>query len=94
MIDLSRHIASLRRPSLLIRAARIGVQEYRRERDLQRLVQSAGLPSPERAIATLLDEESRLETTRRSGDGNYSPMRHVEVLIALIAEARFLPRSI
>ena len=94
MIDLSRHIASLRRPRLLIRAARLGVDEYRRERDLTRLMQNTHLPSPERAVSTLLDEEDRLETTRKSGDADYSPLRHVEVLIALIAEARLLPRSV
>ena len=93
MIDLIRHISSLRRPRLLIRAARIGVEEYRRERDLTRLMKSAILPSPERAVTSLLDEEGTLETTRKAGDANYSPSRHVEVLIAIMAEARLLPRT-
>lgn len=93
MIDLPRHIASLRRPRLLVRAARIGVADYRRERDLCRLMRCAHLPSAESAVSVLLDEEEALETTRKRGDAVYSPMRHVEVLIALMAEARFLPRA-
>lgn len=94
MIDLIRQISTLRRPRLLIRAARIGVGEYQRERDLCRLIGSAKTPSPESAVATLLTEEGQLEETRKRGDATYSPMRHVEVLIAIIAEARLLPRPV
>ena len=93
MIDLIRNISSLRRPRLLVRAARIGAGDYRRERDLCRLMKSAHPPSPERAVASLLDEEGTLEANRKQGDANYSPIRHVEVLIALMAEARLLPRQ-
>lgn len=93
MIDLARHIATLRRPRLLVRAARIGIEDYQRERDLCRLMKSSHLPSPERAVSALIDEEEVLEETRRRGDADYSPMRHVEVLIALMAEARLLPRA-
>lgn len=92
MIDILHQIAALRRPRLLIRAARIGVAEYRRERDLCRLMKSADLPSPGHAVSKLLDEEGQLEDIRQRGDAAYSPMRHVEVLIALMAEARLLPR--
>ena len=35
-----------------------------------------------------------MEETRRAGDAAYSVSRHIEVLIALIAEARLLPRSL
>lgn len=94
MIDLTRAINSLRRPSLLIRAARLGVRDYRRERDLGRLVHAEELPNPASAVSTLLSEEQALESIRQAGDASYSPMRHVEVLIALIAEARLLPREV
>ena len=91
MIDLVRHLSTLRRPRLLVRAARIGVGDYQRERDLCRLMKSACLPSPERAVSSLISEEDALEEDRKRGDANYSPMRHVEVLIALMAESRLLP---
>ena len=37
--------------------------------------------------------EAQMEDTRKSGDASYSCARHVEVLIALLAELQLLPRS-
>lgn len=85
---------TLRRPRLLIRAARFGLRDYNRERDLRRLVRSDELPTPTRAIPTLIAEEQRLESIRRARDAAYSPARHVELLVALIAEIRLVPRVI
>ena len=82
-------LADLRRPRLLVNAARHGLAGYCRDRDLKRLIDS-DLP-PESAVPRLLCEEERLEETRRAGDAAYSVMRHIEVLSALIAEARLLP---
>ncbi len=87
-------LSSLQRPRLLIRAARHGLVDYRRDRDLRRLIGTAAAPSPDISVRRLLSEEERLETIRRSGDLGYSLARHVEVLIALIAEARLLPRDL
>ena len=81
----------LRRPRLLMRAARIGLQDYRRDRDLRRLI-AQELP-PDRALPRLIEVEQTLEETRRKGDAAYSVNRHVDVLIALLAEARMLPQS-
>ncbi len=91
MSDFRALLADLRRPSLLIRAARFGLADYRRERDLCRLVDRQG--SPQRTVSALMDQEEWLEQTRRRGDTAYSVSRHVEVLIALMAEARLLPRD-
>jgi hypothetical protein len=89
MPDTTALIATLRRPRILIRAARHGLQEYRRERDLRRLIGAQDCPPPASAVEELLVEEERLEQTRR--DGGYYPIaRHVEVLIALMAEARLM----
>lgn len=85
---------TLRRPRLLIRAARFGLRDYNRERDLRRLVRSEILPTPTRAIPALIAEESRLEDERRARNAAYSPARHVELLVALIAEIRLAPRVI
>lgn len=85
---------SLRRPRLLIRAARFGLRDYNRERDLRRLVRSETLPTPTSAIPKLIEEEQRLEATRRARDAAYSPARHVELLVALISETRLVPRVI
>ncbi|MGO4907878.1 DUF6477 family protein [Pseudorhodobacter sp. W20_MBD10_FR17] len=90
MSDISTILANLRRPRLLIRAARHGIQDYRRERDLRRLIDAVSPPSPEAALARLFDAEERAEETRRAGDAGYSIARHVELLIAMMAEARLL----
>jgi hypothetical protein len=94
MTDFRTILANLRRPRLLIRAARHGVQDYRRERDLSRLLTSPGCsaPGPEVALTRLLDQEEQMELFRKSGGAGYSIARHVELLIALMAEARFLSR--
>ncbi len=91
MTDCRTLLASLRRPRLLMRAARFGLAEYRRERDLRRYVGAAA--SPEDTVTSLMSVEGRLEATRLAGDAAYSVARHIEVLIALLAEAQFLRRG-
>lgn len=86
MTEPLHQFAAIRRPRLMIRAARVGVADYRRERDLRRLI--GRLPMPGRALPELLDAEARAEATRQSGDATYSIAAHVELLIALMAEAR------
>lgn len=81
-------LTDLRRPKILIRAARAGVSDYRRDRDLKRLVRDDGGRDP---IQPLLAEERRLETTRTAGGATYNIQRHVAVLTAILAEARLVP---
>lgn len=92
MTDILSIVADLRRPQLLIKAARCGMTEYNRNRDLKRLMRVLSIPSPDRALSALLAEEERLEETRKAGDATYSITRHIEVLIAMLSEARLLPR--
>lgn len=91
MTDLNELISALRRPRLLIRAARFGQRDYNRRRDLRRLLAAPVAPGPEAALRVLIAEEERLEEARREGAAAYSLMRHIEVLIAMMAEARLLP---
>lgn len=84
MTDMPRIQPVLRRPRLLIDAARAGLADYRRDRDLARIT---GSSEPRGAVAELLGLEAELESTRRSGATGYRPARHVEVMIALLAEA-------
>lgn len=92
MTDFQAILRELKRPRLLIRAARLGITHYNRSRDLRRLVCGAVTPSPEAALKRLIDEEARLEEVRQSGEAAYSLGRHIEILIAMMAEARLLPR--
>ena len=91
MTDIMQLLSSLRRPRLLIRAARFGIADYNRERDLKRLIREPSAPAPERALTRLMSEEAHLEENRTNGDASYSVARHVDILIALMAEARLLP---
>ena len=91
MTDCSTLLATLRRPRLLMRAARFGLGEYRRERDLRRYVASAA--SPEDTVTSLIAGEAQLEATRVSGEASYSVARHIEVLIALLAGAQLMRRG-
>jgi hypothetical protein len=91
MSDLRILLANLRRPRLLMHAARFGLGEYRRERDLRRLVK--GTPTAEETLPRLIEAERHLEDTRLSGDASYSIARHIDVLIALLAEAQLLRRA-
>ncbi|HHH89073.1 MAG TPA: hypothetical protein ENK45_00745 [Aliiroseovarius sp.] len=93
MTDITNPLAvlkSLRRPRLLIRAARFGLAEYNRERDLKRLMRATRAPSPRRAMEGLLALEAELEAGRKNGAASYSVARHVEALIALMAESRLV----
>lgn len=88
MTDLLSFLETLRRPKLLMRAARIGLSEYNRTRVLKRIAPNAADAAPAHVLRTLIPVEEALEEARQSGDASYVPSRHVEVLIALLAELR------
>lgn len=90
MLDIHTRIATLKRPALLARAARFGVDDYRRDAHLRRILQTEDLPRHADAIMRLLDIESDMNTARQDRSGSYSPARHVEVLIAIAGEARLM----
>ena len=90
MSDFRKRLTELRRPSLLMRAARHGLADYQRGRWLKRLL-SAEMP-PETALGRLFTADQELEDTRLRGDASYSIVRHIDVLIALLGEARLLSR--
>ncbi len=90
MLDLFTRIATLKRPSLLARAARFGLDDYRRDAHLHRLLQCEKLPKHAEAIMRLLDIESAMDERRKSRSGTYSPALHVDVLIAITVEARLM----
>jgi len=85
-------LSKLRRPRLLMHAARFGLGDYRRDRDLRRLV-TCGL-SPEQTVPSLLILEADMEASRTAGATAYSAARHIDVLVALLAEARLLRRGV
>lgn len=90
MNDILHRLDALRRPRLLIRTARIGAEEYRRDIHLPRLLGHGGLPRNAPALERLMDIEAGMDQSRRAGEAAYSTIHHVEVMIAVMGEARLL----
>lgn len=93
MSDILHRLDHLRRPRLLIRAARIGAEDYRRDIHLPRLLGHGALPRHSLALARLMEIETMMDESRRALNADYSTIRHVEVMIAVISEARILRAS-
>lgn len=79
-----------RRPRLLLGAARHGLSLYRRDRDLPRLLSRHFGKAP---LDALTEIEANIEQARRTGSATYSFARHIDILIALLAEQRLAPRA-
>lgn len=93
MTDLLTMLNQLRRPSILIQAARIGMMEYCRETALRRHLGCVRLPGNGAALSALMEIESALDEERRQNGAGYSAARHVDVMIAIMGEARLLRAS-
>lgn len=93
MQDLLAKLDNLKRPRLLIRAARIGMDEYRRDVHLKRHLGHGPLPRSGAALARLVEIESSLNQQRRERNAGYSSVKHVDLLIAMMGEARILRTS-
>jgi hypothetical protein len=90
MLDLLGMVRSLNRPALLVRSARFGVDDYSRDLHLRRILRDDTVPRPGAAILKLLEIEADMNDQRQAKAAEYSCARHVEVLIALMGEARVL----
>ena len=90
MQDILSMLQALRRPVLLMRAARIGAEDYRRATHLPRLLGYGVLPRHGAALMKLMEMEAGLNDQRTGGDTSYSLVKHVDVLIAMVGEARVL----
>ncbi|KUJ80119.1 DUF6477 family protein [Ruegeria profundi] len=93
MQDLMTMITTLRRPRLLARAAKIGAQDYDRDRYLQRILGYGSMPSTGAALVRLLEMEREVNAQRLEEDAAYSLVRHLDLLIALLGEAQLFQAS-
>lgn len=82
-VPFQTDLARIRRPRILLLAARRGLELYQRTRDLPRLVGDA----PD-AFSALVAAEGEADAARRAGRQDYRVKLHLELLIALLAEAR------
>lgn len=90
MQDILSMLNALHRPRLMMRAARIGAENYRRATHLPRLFGYGVLPRHGAALLKMMEIESELETQRKANDAAYNILRHIDVLIAMVGEARIL----
>jgi len=79
----------LTRPKSLVRAARINLNKYVRDKNLRQLI-SGRLPPGGEAHGTLRAKELALNTARQDGSLSYRVEDHIRVLTALLAEMRLL----
>lgn len=90
MQDTLTLLSQIKRPALLMRAARLGAEDYRRTVHLPRLLGYGHLPRHNAALLRLIDLERELNEQRQTDAGTYSLLRHIDVLIAILGEARTL----
>ena len=91
MTTPQKFLQSLNRPQLLVRAARVWLPEYNRERSMRRIFAGIAPPLPGQGFDALVEQENAIDHLRRDGAAAYSAARHIEILVALIVEARLAP---
>ena len=91
MTNLKSTLETIHRPKTLMRAAKSALSDYDRSKGLQRLLGKSDQLRPEDALQELLPLEQDCETRRQTGRVAYSVARHLEVMVAIIAEASLLP---
>ena len=99
LVNALSELATIHRPLMLLRTARHGTLEYNRETDLRRILRLPATPAPGLSTLRRLIELEELQNEQRTRPphevGNpWRPARHVEVLIALLAEARLLAQPV
>jgi hypothetical protein len=93
MQDALTILHKLRRPKMLMRAAQIGVAEYKRVAHLPRLLGYGRMPKQSEAILKLIEIERNLKALRKAGESADNLLRHIDVMIAIVGEARDLRAS-
>lgn len=88
MQDLVTRLSTLKRPRLMIKSARKGQDFYNRSKCLPRILGASRPPGIAAGLARLLDLEHEMNHKRKLQDPGYSFARHIELLIALLSEAR------
>jgi len=90
MTDILSLLKTLKRPRLLIQAARIGGEQYQRDVHLPRVLGYSAKMRGGQALMHLIDLEADHNEKRRDDDPSYNIAAHVEVLSAMMGEARLL----
>lgn len=94
MSTTHRTLASLKRPSLLVRTAKLALEKFKRETTLERIFGYDISDDPKEVLQTLIETESAINDQRKTGDATYSIARHISVLTALMYEAQSIAKSV
>ncbi len=99
VVSILQVLSRERRPRLLLQTARAGLGEYRRASDLRRVLRLPAAPAPGPAtVRALIALERELEDRRQrrfqTAGEPWRPARHVEVMIALMAETDLMAEAI
>lgn len=94
MSDIVAQLETVKRPRLLLRTARLGAETYNRKRHLPKLLGYDCREPAAFVIKELMQLEQEANEKRRTNDASYSMHFHIEVLIALMCEARDLRASL
>ncbi|GMG80856.1 hypothetical protein LNKW23_00680 [Paralimibaculum aggregatum] len=81
-------IGPMARPKPLARAARSAARSYRRMRDLPGAVPGLAAAPEAEILPRLAAAEARCEIARQARAAGYRPAQHLQILAALLAEAR------
>lgn len=90
MEDVVTRTLRLQRPDFMVKTARHGVNDYRRDVHLKRALGLETTPRPKEALVRLMETEGLMNEHRLSELASYSFARHIEVLIAIICETATL----
>lgn len=91
MISPINYLQNLNRPKLLVNAARVWLPDFNRDRSMRRIFPGIVPPAPGRGFDALVEQEAAIDQIRRDGAASYSAARHIELLVAMIVEARLAP---
>ena len=94
MQDILTRLRGIHRPAILVQAGTIGARNYRRGPALRRILGKAPPPRSAVVLVQLIDIEADLNARRKKTDAGYNLVRHIEVMIALIAEAAILRETL
>lgn len=99
IMTLLSELAAMKRPVMLLRTARHGTLDYNRDGELRRILRLPATPAPgPQTLARLIELEAQHDQCRtrpmHEAGNPWRAAQHVEVLIALIAEARLLASAV
>ena len=93
MRHIEHRLNTLKRPKLMLEAARNGTARYHPKRHLPVLLGGSYHKSKTGQLDCLLDTEEIYNRLRKEKRAEYSPARHICYLIAILAEYSSLKNS-